>query len=364
MLRFFLTLLICFFGIINIAKSANNENYQIENIATKSKAKSPSIARNLAVASARRDGFLILLTRLELNTVIADEINDDEIADMVSSEQIQNEKIAGNNYSATLNITFAKNFVDHILQKKTSELKNTPNEINLNSKNIANAENILLIAGVANKKRLILWEEENQWRYALNRYLGKKVKKNFIVVQPDLDNIAVVNAENIIDLNYNNIEPLLNKYNVSSAYTIILNYDNIENKILLDVNHIRKNQNKQIHLNFVNVDRLDYEQLLDIVAKKAVDYLANAQVASDKNLNNNLIRLGIYLNDFDSWINVKKKIENCNFINQINIESLSRNYAVISVNNTDLNNKIEDNLARLNFSAQKKDDNFYTLTIN
>ena len=256
------------------------------------------------------------------------------------------------------------NFVDHILQKKTAELKNTPSEINLTSKNIPNAENILIIAGIANKKRLILWEEENQWRYALNRYLSKKVKKNFIVVQPDLDNISVVNAENIIDLNFNNIEPLLNKYKVSSAYTIILNYDNIENKILLDVNHIGKNQNKQIHLNFVNVDRLDYEQLLDIVAKKAVDYLANAQITSDKNLNNNLIRLGINLTDLESWINVKKKIENCNFINQINIESLSRNYAVISVNNTDLNNKIEDNLARLNFSAQKKADDFYTITIN
>ena len=112
MLRFFLALLICSFQLATSGFCADSEIYLVENISAKTKAKSPTLARISAQASARRDGFLILLTRLELNTAIADEINDDEISEMVSSEQIQNEKIAGNTYFATLNITFAKNFVD------------------------------------------------------------------------------------------------------------------------------------------------------------------------------------------------------------------------------------------------------------
>ncbi len=364
MLRFFFILLICTLSQVSSGFGADNEIYLVENILAKTKAKSPTLARNSAVASARRDGFLILLTRLNLNTAIADEVNDEEIADMVSSEQMQNEKIAGNVYSANFNITFAKNFVDHILQRKNNELKNTGNESIFKMKSTDNIETSLIIAGIADKKRIKLWEEENQWRYALNRFIGTRGKKNFIVGQPDLDNIALINSENINDVSFADLEPMLNKYNVASVYTIILNYDNIENKIILEVNHLRKMQKKQIRLSFVNVDRLDYEQLLDIVAKKTVEYLSSAQIASDKNLNSNLIRLEIYLANLDSWISAKKKIENCNFVNQMNIESISRDYAVISVNYNDLNNKIEDNFARLNFLVEKKSDNFYSLTTN
>jgi len=364
MLRFFLALLICSFQFVNSGFCANNEIYLIENISAKTKAKSPTLARNSAVASARRDGFLILLTRLELNTALADEINDEEISEMVSSEQIQNEKIAGNTYSANFNITFAKNFVDHILQKKLKEIKENSNDNAIKNKASNSNEVSIVIAAIADKKRIKLWEEENQWRYALNRYLGSKGKKNFLVSQPDLDNIATVNTENINDLSYTDIESMLSKYNASSAYTIILNYDNIENKIILDVNHIRKMQKKQLRLSFVNVDRLNYDQLLDTVAKKTIDYLANTQFVSDKNLNNNFIRLEVNFVNLDSWIIAKKKIENCNFISQINIESISRDYAVISVNYSDVNTKIEDNLARLNFSVDKKGDNFYSLITN
>jgi len=364
MLRFFLALLICIFQLANSGFCADSEIYLVENVSVKTKAKSPTLARNSAQASARRDGFLILLTRLELNTAIADEINDDEILEMVSSEQIQNEKIAGNTYSATLNITFAKNFVDHILQKKVKEIKNNNTENTLKIKANDSNETSLIIAGIIDKKRIKLWEEENQWRYALNRYLGSRSKKNFLVSQPDLDNIATINNDNIADLSYTDIESMLNKYNASSAYTIILNYDDIENKITLDVNHIRKMQKKQIRLSFVNVDRLDYEKLLDIVAKKTIEYLANTQFVGDKNLNNNFVRLEINFVNLDSWIIAKKKIENCNFISQINIESLSRDSALISVNYSDVNTKIEDNFSRLNFSVDKKSDNFYSLTIN
>ncbi len=268
--KFTLILIFCILSTIKFSFGADNEIYIIENISAKIKAKSPAIARNIAVSNARRDGFLILLSRLELNPNIADEIDDNEISDMVSSEQIQNEKIAGNTYSANFNITFAKNFVDHILQKKTANNKNKNDESLFKYKNKDNNEISLIIAGISDKKRITLWEDENQWRYALNRYLAIRNKKNFVVGQPDLDNIAIVNNNNINEINYNDIEAMLNRYNASSAYVIILNYDNIENKIILDVNHIRKMQKKQIRLNFINVDRLNYEQLLDTVARKTV----------------------------------------------------------------------------------------------
>ena len=174
---------------------ANENLYFVENISTKTKAKSPAIARNLAIASARRDGFLILLTRLQLDLATADQISDEEISDMVSSEQIQDEKYAGNNYSAIFNITYAKNFVDHILkQKKTISTKSYNPFSNDDNTNMVASGSSIIIAGINNNNRITLWENDNLWRYALTRYLGSKAKKNYIIIQPKVDDISQINV--------------------------------------------------------------------------------------------------------------------------------------------------------------------------
>lgn len=372
MIRFFLVLLtmLCYFDLSNHAiavesTKANENLYFVENIPTKTKAKSPAIARSQAIASARRDGFLILLTRLQLDLATADQVSDEEISDMVSSEQIQDEKYAGNNYSAIFNITYAKNFVDHILkQKKTISTKSiNPFANNANSVLVDNSPSII-IAGIYENNRITLWENENLWRYALSRYLSLKSKKNYIVIQPKIDDISRINVNNVENLKFSDLEATLAKYQANSAYVVLLNYDNIENKIILEVNYLRKMQNKNFRLSFVNVDRLNYEKLLDTVAQKAVDYLSQNQLANDKELNQNYVKLGIYLKDLDSWIEVRKKLENANFISQINIDSFARDYALISVNYLADINKIKDNFNSINLELEKKEDNFYNVVIN
>ena len=372
MIRFFLVLLAMLFyhdlsnQAIAVESIKANENlYFVENISTKTKAKSPAIARNLAIASARRDGFLILLTRLQLDLATADQISDEEISDMVSSEQIQDEKYAGNNYSAIFNITYAKNFVDHILkQKKTISTKSYNPFSNDDNTNMVASGSSIIIAGINNNNRITLWENDNLWRYALTRYLGSKAKKNYIIIQPKVDDISQINVNNLDNLKFADLKQTLDKYQSNSAYIIILNYDNIENKIILEVNYLRKMQNKNFRLSFVNVDRLSYEKLLDTVAQKTIDYLSQNQLANDKELNQNFIKLGIYLKDLDDWILLRKKLENASFISQINIESFARDYSMISVNYLADINKIKENFNSINLELEKKEDNFYNVIIN
>ncbi len=101
--------------------SSNSDIYYIENVATSMAAKTPLQAKAAATNVARRDAFLILLTRLSLDIQIANAISDEEISDMIKSEHIASEKMTENSYSANLNITFAKDFVNHILSKKKQE---------------------------------------------------------------------------------------------------------------------------------------------------------------------------------------------------------------------------------------------------
>lgn len=351
-------LIFFFFTKFVFAADSNPANlYLVEDVAVNVNGKTPSAARNAAVATAHRDAFLILLTRLELNANIADNVSDDEISDMVRSEQINNEKIAGSNYSATFNIMFAKNFVDHILSQKNP--KNTEDKASKTTD-----ETRLLIPVKTLKRRVMLWEESNDWKKAIEKNLSKKSQTKFIVPDSDVDNIGILNRDNVATADYSSLEPLLLRYKADAAYTLFFSYDEIENKVSIDVFYIRKLQKKQIKLSFINVDRLNYESLLDKVAEKSIDYLINSQSGEGKNLNSNLIRFGIHIRNFSDWLMMKSKIENSNLVNQLNIESISYDYAVVSVNYIDATTDITEAFSRIGISLDKKSENFYTLNAN
>ena len=353
MSRIFSFFFILFLAISSVSFAEENI-YLVEGVSAKSSLKSPTASRNSAVANARRDALLTLLTRLKVKTKIADEITNDEISDMVRSEQINDEKISGNSYSATLNILFAKDFVDHILsQKITPTVQET-----------ASDELYLLIPAEVIKRKVILWEEDNDWKKAIEKTIKKKAKNAFVTVEPDISNIALLNSENVSTADYQKLEPIISRYKASAAYTMLFNYDSIENKVTIDVFYIRKLQKKQLKLSFVNVDRLSYEALVDKVADKTIEYLLNAKNSETKNLNSNLIRIGIGISGLADWLTVKNKIENSNFVNQFQIESISQDYAVVLVNYIDGKLSIEESFAKIGLSLSKRSENFYTTSAN
>lgn len=356
MSRIFSAFLLCFSLFSFSSQGADSNAYLVESVQVNVTEKSPTLARNTAVATARRDAFLILLTRLEMNIKIADDITDEEISDMVRSEQIENEQLAGNSYSANFNIMFAKDFVDHILsQKKLTNPENASGEYE---------ESYLLVPAKMLKRRPILWEENNDWKKAVEKNLSKKSQTKFLIPDGDVQNIAILNRENVTLIDYAGLEPLLSRYKSDAAYMLFFSYDEIENKVIIDVSYIRKLQKKQFKLSFVNVDRLSYETLLEKVAQKTVDYLANSQTGNGKVATSNVVQLGVYIGSLGNWLMIKNKIENSNLISQMNIEAISRDYALISVNYTDSRTDIIEAFSRIGISLDKKSENFYTLNAN
>lgn len=357
MSRIFSFFFVCFLAISSLSNAAEPNNYLVEGVSVNVTGKTPSGARTLAVAMAHRDAFLILLTRLEMNINTADNVGDDEISDMVRSEQIESEKFSGNNYSGTFNIMFAKDFVDHILaQKNLQKVSGAPQ---------VKSEDLLLLLPIKMvKRRPFLWEDENDWKKALAQNLSKRSQTKFLIPEGDVSNIALVNRDNIALVDYSGLEPMLLKYKSEGIYKLFFSYDDIENKVSIDVVYLRKLQKKQIKLSFINVDRLSYEALLSKVAEKTVDYLLSSQnnVEVSKNLNPASVRLGIYITSLGNWLMIKNKIESSNLVNQLNIEALSRDYVVISVNYIDPRVDIVEAFSRIGISLDKKSDNFYTLT--
>lgn len=353
MSRFFLLFLTLFLAISAPTYAAENNIYLVEGVVVSASGKSPHDARNAAAASARRDALLILLSRLEISTSTADNISNEEISDMVRSEQIDGEKMAGSSYSATYNIMFAKDFVSHILAKK-----------NLKKPETKASETYLLIPIKVTRRETLLWEEANDWKKAIEKNLSAKGQKRFVVPDNDLSNIAAINMANVKMLDYVALEPMLLKYKADAAYVMLFSYDTIENKVNINVSYIRKLQKKQIKLGFVNVDHLGYEALMAKVTDKAINYLISSQNSEGKAGAASLVRIQIPISGLENWMSIKNKIENSNLINQLNIESISRDFAVISVNYTDPSTEITEAFALVNLNLVKKSDNFYSLNPN
>lgn len=119
MSKFYLASLLLFFSFFGAFESFAAENqYLVEGIEIEARGQTPADAKNKAQNIARREAFKTLATRLELPQDAADKVTDEEVTTMVRSETIEQEKIAGSNYFATMKFLFARDFVSHILAKK------------------------------------------------------------------------------------------------------------------------------------------------------------------------------------------------------------------------------------------------------
>ncbi len=335
MSRIFL-LLYCLIFFSNPAFCADENIYSVENVEVSVVGKSPSDARNLAVATARRDAFLILLTRLDIDVNVADSVSNDEISDMVRLEQTDGEKIAGNSYFATFNIVFAQDFVEHILSQK----KSTAGASFFSGLSKKDEEKYLIIPIKIENKQPIVWEDQNDWRSAVNNAINKKnLSKKYIVPEADINNLSLLGRDNVMFVGYSELEPMISRYLAGAVFNMFYTFDEIENKVNINVYYIRKAQKKQIKLSFVNINRLNAESLMQKVADKVIDYINSPQFLQNQAVSSNIVRIQIPVTSLSNWLAIKNKIENSNLVSQLNVESLASDRIIISVNY--LNNEID-----------------------
>ena len=346
-----------FFG-LNFAWAQDSKNtYFVESISSKATAKNPNEARKASIANARRDAFMVLLTRIKMPVAISDNITDSEIADMVRSEQIVDEKIAGNSYSATFNIIFAKDFVEHILAKK-----NENQQFKSINKAEKYSERFVIIPVKMAKFRPLVWEPENDWRVMLDRVISKNnLQQSYVIPEANAENISIVNAQNMKNITYSNLEKIINNNNSEASYILFFNFDEIENKVLVEVVYLRKLLKKQFRLSFINVDRLSYNDLIIKVAEKTLEYLANNQIGSDNVLNKNVVDIHVKIKTLEDWLNIKKTMEDNKLADNIFVKSISRDEVRLSINYVDTSSSIEQAFERAGIFISAQIQGFYEI---
>lgn len=358
-MKFFkLIILLSLFGATSAAFAADSESnpYIVEDVAVSVSAKSPTEARNLAVKTVRRDAFMILLARLSLETSIVNKITDDEVLDMVRSEQIVDEKIAGGTYSATFNVTFAKDFVDHVLSQKNLQKREIAMSVEERSVSLIVPVKIL-------QRKILLWEGSNDWRTSVNKALDGR--GGFKIPVADADNVDVLNPENVNKINVSELEPLLAKYQSKGAYFLLFSQDIPNGKATVVVRSLSRSGGSQVKLNFVNSEGLEGQELMNKVAGKTVEYLESLQSNDGvvQNKSEQTISLEIPISKLGDWLMIKNKIEASGFVSRLSIDAISCDYVKASVLVTSSEPNLVDLFAKGGFSLTAKTQSLYLLTV-
>ena len=342
-----------------LAADGESNPYNVEDVAVSVSAKSPTEARNLAVKTVRRDALMILLTRLSLETAIANKITDDDILDMVRSEQIVDEKIAGATYSATFNVTFAKDFVDHILAQKNVQKQETEVTMAVEEKPV-----FLVVPVKILQRKILLWEGSNDWRASMNKALDGK--DDFKIPVADSDNIVTLNPENVNRINVAELEPILTKYQSKVAYFLLFSQDSVSGKANVVVRGLSKaGASSHVRLSFVNAEGLEGQELMNKVAAKTAEYLEGLKnkEATAQSKTEQTISLEIPINKLGDWLMMKNKIESSGFVNKLSIDAISCDYVKASVSVATVDTNLVDLFAKGGFSLTAKTPDIYLLTL-
>ena len=355
--------------------SSKNSPYLIQNIQVEASGKSANDAKIIATKNARRQALTKLVERLKISKNI-EKISDNELEQMIKSEQILLEKFSNNNYQATLNVSFSKKFITFYLKNKNDNPLNNNDSIQNLAINKAekpelediNKHNTLILPIKKQGNNFMIWEEKNEWRSSVEKSLQKNklvTNNEILILKSEINNLEIINNENFEDLQYLDFEPILIQQKSDNLYLAILEYDEIENKAKITVKNFSKNPKKTVILNFVNVEFLKYSELIDKVSLKLIEYLLNNKNSINSEVNQNNIALDIEINDFESWIKIQQKIINSGLMSNIFLKSISKQKTTISGNYLGNKNKIIEDFKNIDLSIKKKEneDNQFTVSI-
>lgn len=353
-----LAITLAFIFNMNFAAASDTNPYLIEDVAVNVVGKNPSDARNIAVKTARRDAFLILLARISTDAKIADRVSDDDISEMVRSEQISDEKISQTSYSANFTIYFAKDFVEHILAQKN--VKTDKKIVEVQEAGGA----YLVVSPKVLKRKVLLWEESNDWRLAMEKAVKDIADDNARLPAGDIDDMAILNADTVNQITYGELEPLFSKYKADMIYITAFSFDGVTNKASVTIRGFGKLRKTQTKLNFANSNNLTEDDLIDKISTKAAEHLSNiSRGKSLKPAEDAVIELMIPVSKLGDWLMIKSRLERSNLISKMNIEAISHDMVKIAVCYNDTGMDLFEAFDRAGFVLTKNNDETYLLIL-
>lgn len=299
--------------------------FTVDGIKASSNGATAKQAKDTAMLTGQREAFAKLLERITSTPANSTLLNmeADKLAELVQGIEVNDEKITASYYSATLNISFNKSFIEKLLQE---------NGISFTDKKSAP---IVLIPLLIRNGENMLFEEENPLRKSLaattstNPVLTIIVPANLRGVDKSKLN---QNIEDLIPEVKNSLLKIGQNYKADKLILIAalqIDGDNVN----IRLQDIKDPESSIKEISFKARDANVGEDIFAYAARSITSLLESQWIkgkASD-NVSRTKITLTIPIKSLDEWASMRKKLEGLSFLKEVTIKSLTVKSALVDV---------------------------------
>lgn len=236
----------------------------------------------------------------------------------VEDFQVYNEDIGKNTYKAKLDVKYKASAIKSLLDNN-----NIPYKFQL-------APRILLVPILIKNNKISLWQN-NSWDKAWDKAPSQLGLTKINLAMGDLEDNQVVNVKNAHDLNYNQIQSLLQKYNSDIAAILTCNEDLSGYSISLRLLTPTGEENKYM---YYKAKRSYTPIITDILLKLDAEWKGEKTFQNDLQL---ATEVNFEYNNLIEWVEAQKSLKKLPNISDFSVLSIKKNNVAIEIkHNIDL----------------------------
>ena len=326
---------------------AQNTPFTITGIPVETNGKTASEARSQAMLYAESRAFNLLMQQLTPPYAHnkLPKLSPKEIAGMVQGIEVEEEKVVGSHYRASLSVSFYPHYIRSLLETNSIALvqQKTPP--------------LLILPVFTQTEETVLFEGDNAWSDAWNSIQLADSLINFSLPIGDLDDLTLVSAEMATSSNYALLKPIADKYNVT---TILVAYakhgkDPITQSPMLSVTlrRLEPENTTSTIASFTGNANDELPILLNTAAHTIITQLNNqwkikegASASSLKTFTVNVPFSSLY-----EWARIRRQLNNTSFIDKTTVISFTSRNATLTVHSRDSKEVLLRHLQEKGFGA-------------
>lgn len=287
-------------------------------------------ARTKAMHQAERDGLDQLLSKLapEQKDALMSKLSDDIISAMVKSVEVEDEKIAGNRYRASLRVSYNALAVNTLLDKK----------VGAEAAPVKVPSAVLVIPLYVDGAKTMLWEPNNAWREAWRRAILETSGGNVLVPYGDSTDTAALSTDAVMSANYGTLATFFSRYGVGAVIIVKATFHKStgakDQLATMDV--IRRDIGQQTNDSYVLDYRADQDEdkaaLLLRVARDLIEQVnrqreeiltREAMTGTSTGADTGRIMVLIPTTTLDSWTKVRAQLTKLQTVTKLDVLAVS-----------------------------------------
>jgi hypothetical protein len=205
------SLFLALLGLPALAQDGGDSSvFEVTDVGVDVTAASSAKARDQAVIEAQRTAFHQMLERIGAREQFGASFNDDDIAALVQSFEVQDEHTSSVRYIGTFTVQFKPNAVRAQLATAGANYVETRGKL------------AVILPIYSGGGAPVLWEENTKWRMAWEKSSPMNGLVPVVVPVGDTDDAAVLGAKDAVAGNQTQIKTMIDRYQAGEAFVVTL----------------------------------------------------------------------------------------------------------------------------------------------